>query len=124
VLVSEGPRSVRIYIDGHEFEVETVRPIRGRERKSKATDFMEEGRWVLQSPLTGSVVEARVSVGDKVEPGAILMVVEAMKMQNELRSRVAGRVAAVHVSPGQLVEGGMRLIEIEAESEPEGEPLA
>jgi biotin carboxyl carrier protein len=62
------------------------------------------------------VVDIRVGEGDKVEQGAILMVVEAMKMQNELRSRVAGVIAAIKAEKGQRVETGAVLIEVSAEA--------
>lgn len=121
VVARETSKGFLVHVSGTDFEVETTRPSRARQRREEdATDFMEDGRWVLQSPLTGSVVDIRVEAGSVVAAGDVLLVVEAMKMQNELRSRVAGRVAAVHVSQGQRVERGLRLIEIEAEA-PSGE---
>jgi biotin carboxyl carrier protein len=117
VVARETAKGFLVHINGTDFEVETARPSRARQRREEdATDFMEDGRWVLQSPLTGSVVDIRVEAGSVVAAGDVLLVVEAMKMQNELRSRVAGRVAAVHVSQGQRVERGLRLIEIEADA--------
>lgn len=121
VLATETKQGFRIQIGGVDYEIETSKPTRARSRKEDSSDFMENGRWVLQSPLTGAVVETRVEVGASVEPGNVLMVVEAMKMQNELRSRVRGRVASVLVSQGQRVETGMRLIEVEAAAEPDAE---
>jgi biotin carboxyl carrier protein len=52
------------------------------------------------------------SAGEAVEQGRPLVVMEAMKMQSELRAPVAGRVAAVHVAPGQEVMGGTVLVTI------------
>jgi biotin carboxyl carrier protein len=57
-------------------------------------------------------MDVRVSSGDTVEAGTVLIVVEAMKMLNELRSRVAGVVAAVNVEERQRVEIGTVLVEI------------
>jgi biotin carboxyl carrier protein len=58
------------------------------------------------------VVEARVEAGDRVERGDVLIVVEAMKMLNELRSRVPGVIGQVLVTQGQRVELGEALIEV------------
>ena len=58
------------------------------------------------------VIEVRVASGDAVERGAVLIVVEAMKMLNELKSRVDGTVSAVPVEAGQRVEIGTTLVEI------------
>jgi biotin carboxyl carrier protein len=65
------------------------------------------------SPMPGKVVRVLVSPGQAVEPGMPLVVVEAMKMENELRATQAGRVARVHARDGQAVEGGALLVELE-----------
>jgi biotin carboxyl carrier protein len=58
------------------------------------------------------VIEARVASGDTVAQGDVLMVVEAMKMLNELRARVPGLVSAVNNEAGDRVEIGTLLVEI------------
>jgi biotin carboxyl carrier protein len=68
------------------------------------------GEWVLTSPMTGVVQEVYVAPGDDVEKGQVVLVVEAMKMQNELRARRAGTVKAVYVTKGQRVEQGTPLL--------------
>ena len=68
------------------------------------------GEWVLTSPMSGVVREVHVSPGDEVQAGAVVVVIEAMKMQNELRARRAGTVKAVYVSVGQRVEQGTPLL--------------
>jgi biotin carboxyl carrier protein len=60
--------------------------------------------------MTGVVQEVHVSPGDEVEAGAVVVVIEAMKMQNEVRCRRAGTVKAVYVSMGQHVEQGTPLV--------------
>ena len=110
VLVSEAPRAFNLQIGGRAYEVETVRRRAGA-RREEADQFVD-GRWVLRAPLTGVVVEVRVATGDVVAQGDVLMVVEAMKMLNELRTRVPGTVSAVNAEPGQRVEIGTLLVEI------------
>ena len=68
-------------------------------------------RIVTQMP--GKVVRVLVREGDAVEAGQGVVVVEAMKMENELTAERKGRVAALHVAPGQSVEGGAVLALIE-----------
>lgn len=69
----------------------------------------------LVSPMAGKVVLTSVQPGDSVEEGQTLVIVEAMKMENELRATAAGTVAAVHVAAGDTVEPGMVLVEFEVE---------
>jgi len=68
----------------------------------------------LVSPLPGTVTEVFVRAGEEVEAGAILLVIEAMKMKNSIRSVRAGRVAAVLVQAGQSVAHKQTLVEFEA----------
>ena len=70
----------------------------------------EAGGWVLLSPMTGLLKEVYVSRGKAVQAGDVLMVIEAMKMNNELRALRSGRVQEVYVSRGQRVEQGSALL--------------
>ena len=66
------------------------------------------------APMPGLVLSVRVEPGSEVEPGDPLLVLEAMKMENELRAERTGRVKAVRVSPGDAVSKQQVLIEFEA----------
>jgi biotin carboxyl carrier protein len=65
------------------------------------------------SPMPGKVIRLLVNVGDEVEAGQGLVVVEAMKMQNEIRSPKKGKVERVLVSEGQNVNAGEALAWVE-----------
>lgn len=65
---------------------------------------------IIKSPMPGRVVKVLVAKGDSVAVGQGLLVLEAMKMENEVRARSAGTVAEVHVAAGATVEGGARLL--------------
>jgi biotin carboxyl carrier protein len=65
------------------------------------------------SVMPGRVARVLVSVGEQVEAGAGLVVVEAMKMENEITAPRPGRVSAVHVEAGRTVEAGAALVRIE-----------
>src|SRR6266550_3620647 len=67
---------------------------------------------VVKAPMPGLVVRVEVSEGQVVEVGEGLVVVEAMKMENELRASSRGVVEHIHVSAGQRVEKGAALVTI------------
>ncbi|HEX5141651.1 MAG TPA: biotin/lipoyl-containing protein [Dehalococcoidia bacterium] len=110
VLVAEEAQAFNVQIAGRTYEVETVRR-RGRGTGGDSDQFVD-GRWQLRAPLTGVAVEVRVAPGATVAQGDVLIVIEAMKMLNELKSRVAGTVALVPVEQGQRVEIGTVIAEI------------
>ena len=76
-------------------------------RPFKVGDVVEAGG------ATGKVVAIKVAVGDDVSAGQSLVVLEAMKMENELAAEQSGRVSEIHVSTGETVDGGGLLLELE-----------
>jgi biotin carboxyl carrier protein len=72
------------------------------------------GGGLLMSPMPGKIVKLLVRVGDPVQEGQTLLVMEAMKMQNELKTNTTGTVATVHVQEGATVETGAVLITVVA----------
>jgi pyruvate carboxylase subunit B len=74
---------------------------------------------VVKAPMPGLVVRVEVQEGQRVEAGAGLVVVEAMKMENELRAPRPGVVSRIHVKPGQTVDKGVPLVTLES-VEPSG----
>jgi biotin carboxyl carrier protein len=71
------------------------------------------GEGSVTSPMPGRVLKVLVAEGDAAPAGTPLVVVEAMKMENELSAAKSGTVRKVHVTPGQNVESGALLVEIE-----------
>jgi biotin carboxyl carrier protein len=71
---------------------------------------------VAASPMPGKVVKILVSKGDKVEKGQGLVIVEAMKMENEIKSPVSGTVEKINFNPGDLVDAGQPIVEIEPDA--------
>jgi biotin carboxyl carrier protein len=69
--------------------------------------------------MPGLVVKVEVAVGDEVARGQGLVVMEAMKMENELKSEGAGRVTRIHVEAGATVEKDQVLVELEAVAAPD-----
>ena len=63
--------------------------------------------------MPGAILKVLVAEGDPVEAGDVVVILEAMKMENEIQAHRAGRVKTVHVGPGDSVENGQALVEIE-----------
>lgn len=109
-----GRGSYVLDVDGFRYEAlaldERTRTIRDLSAKSEAAS----GPAPLKAPMPGLVVRIAVAVGDTVAAGQALVVVEAMKMENELRSSSAGVVTAIKAVQGTAVEKGAVLIELGA----------
>jgi biotin carboxyl carrier protein len=71
---------------------------------------------VIKAPMPGLVVRVEVVAGQEVDAGAGLVVVEAMKMENELRAAQRGVVQQIHVQPGDRVEKGAALVTLSGQS--------
>jgi biotin carboxyl carrier protein len=71
------------------------------------------GSQVIRAVMAGKILEVLVSEGDEVAPGKPLLVIEAMKMENEIRSPGEGKVTGISVQAGQAVEVGAELVRIE-----------
>jgi biotin carboxyl carrier protein len=67
---------------------------------------------LVRSPMPGRIVRVLVAKGDDVQPGQPLVVIEAMKMENELKSKRAGKVVEVLVAQGAAVEGNAKLLRL------------
>ena len=100
----------RVGVWQREFDFAVLSPAEAVEAVSGAR---ESGPSRLTAPIPGKVVAVKVAEGDAVEPGQPLVVLEAMKMENELAAEQAGSVAAIHVADGDTVDGGQVLVEIE-----------
>jgi biotin carboxyl carrier protein len=68
---------------------------------------------IIEAPLPGKILEVNVSVGNTVEEGGIVCIIEAMKMENPIMSPVKGSVTEVAVAPGQAVKTGEKIAVIE-----------
>jgi pyruvate carboxylase subunit B len=101
-----------LWIDGFRFEVEALDE-RARAIRDLTRDARPAGPAPLIAPMPGLVVRVKVAPGDAVQAGEGLVVMEAMKMENELRAPAAGRVRAVHVAAGTAVEKGAVLVELD-----------
>ncbi len=115
VLVRRGDRrgTYTLSIDGHRYEVDALDERARTIRELSGTAAAAAGSAPLRAPMPGLIVRVHVKPGDAVQPGQGLVVMEAMKMENELRATAAGTVKAVTVAPGIAVEKGALLLEFE-----------
>ncbi|MEM0449323.1 MAG: biotin/lipoyl-containing protein [Methanomassiliicoccales archaeon] len=67
----------------------------------------------IVAPMPGKIVSIKVKPGDKVNTNQLLLILEAMKMENEILATEAGTVKEIKVKPGEMVEGGKTLMVIE-----------
>jgi biotin carboxyl carrier protein len=110
VVEAGSPRELTVRLDdGTTFQA----VVNGRRRHSAALGHSPSGEQRVAAPMPGRVVRMLVSVGDEVAARQPLVVIEAMKMENELRSPKAGRVKEVGAAAGAPVEAGRLLVVIE-----------
>ena len=102
--------AVLVDVAGREYKVEARDPRAGG-RHGRHT--IGEGRQNICAPMPGKVVRVLVADDETVNAGQGLAVVEAMKMQNEVRAPRAGKVVGIRVKPGETVNAGAVLVTIE-----------
>ena len=106
---SHDPNSLTITIGGQFFSAKVV----DRKHRRRTVEHGIEGRQNLVAPMPGKVVRVLLAVGDDVAQGQGVVVVEAMKMQNEIKSPKAGRVIEVRVVEGATVNANQVLAVVE-----------
>lgn len=107
VRVEPQLNGLHVYVDGSEYLAEIVDPRQWRRNRGKLTQA--EGRQDVVAPMPGKIVRVLVKTGETIEAGHGLMVVEAMKMQNEIKSPKSGKVERLLVREGQAVNSGETL---------------
>ena len=124
----------KVTVDGEEFEVDIERDgetwkvrVGGREfsiqvdsgvpgevtRRSTGRGRRKNRSGTISSSIPGKVVSLHAAVGDRVEEGEVLLILEAMKMQNEIQAPIPGIVSEVNCESGDSVEANAPLVIIE-----------
>jgi len=114
-------RPVIACVDGQVFEVHPEDQVQSLLQKEpslvKPVEMSKQpsisGGNEMTAPLPGTVIEIFIKVGDQIEAGQVILVIEAMKMKNSIRSRRAGKIAEVLVSAGQTVAHKQALVRFE-----------
>jgi len=112
-LVRDGERTF-VSVDGREFAVSESRPETGR--PGEIDEKTAETSLRVISPMPGKVTKIAVVEGEVVRKNQTLVIVEAMKMENEIKTAIDGVVKKIHVAVGDLVDAEKILVEIEPEA--------
>lgn len=119
-LLRRGQRDMELHLQSQDAETVEVlvggqRVIARLESPNRRSRRQKEGQQagVLSAPMPGLVVGVQVQPGDMVERGQVLVVLESMKMQMQMRAPRDGQVARVAVKPGSQVEKGTLLVQID-----------
>ena len=107
----DGWLSVRVR--GRVVRLEMLEERRKKMKDAQSSHFAQSGVVRITSPMPGKVLRYLVEVGDEVKEGQGVVVIEAMKMENELQSPKEGTVKSIASSPGSAVDGGALLLVIE-----------
>jgi acetyl-CoA carboxylase biotin carboxyl carrier protein len=110
------PESVPIVVGPAAINSKAVESAAAAQSGAKETPQASEDVYVIKSPIVGTFYAAPapdvppfVKVGDSVQPGQVLCIIEAMKLMNEIEAEVAGEITRVYVENGQPVEYGQAL---------------
>ena len=111
----------KVSIDGNLYEVEMDQGSkRGQRKKRDSNRGGGPNSGLISSAIPGKIVSVLVSEGDKVDRGSVVIVLEAMKMQNEIKAVIDGKVEKIMCKPGERNEANVPLMEI-VDSKKEGE---
>ncbi len=108
---SNHPDDIEVSLRGVSYPVKLTDPKRLRSAQSGAEH--DKGTARIVAPMPGKVVRVLVEAGTEVEAGAGILVVEAMKMQNEMKASKAGHVVSIHAQVGATVNAGDVLAVVE-----------
>ncbi|DAC27659.1 MAG TPA: biotin/lipoyl-binding protein [Candidatus Poseidoniales archaeon] len=126
----------KVIVDGQEFEVEVevengkwLATVEGRTfeieipdsgpvvKKRRAAGGKKKKSGTVSANIPGKIVTIEVEVGQEVTEGQVILILEAMKMQNEIQAPVNGRVVSVNCEEGQSIEANVPLVVIEPKEE-------
>jgi biotin carboxyl carrier protein len=110
--VYEGEQGWEVLLQGRLYVASVVDEREHRLRSSFGGSVVREGDFHLKAPMPGMVVAVPVKEGQPVEEGDVLVILESMKMQNELKAPRAGTVSRLRVAAGDSVERGQILLSV------------
>jgi biotin carboxyl carrier protein len=110
VLVEEERQEYAVTLRGQQFHVQVEDERTRRLNAGRKGPLIPSGELVVKAPIPGLVVKVLVSEGDDIPEDHPLIILEAMKMENEIRSLRAGVIRSVDVAAGQRVEQGAALL--------------
>ena len=112
VMTVPGGRQYIVVVDGSE-RLEIVVENRSKKSRNRKAASESAGDNTIIAPMPGTIVKLLAAVGDNVEKGTVVAVLEAMKMQNEIHAKVPGTIKEIYVAEADSVETRAPLMEIE-----------
>ncbi|QSX39832.1 sodium-extruding oxaloacetate decarboxylase subunit alpha [Shewanella cyperi] len=118
--VSTGPETYTVTVEGQRFVVEVsaggeisqIQPLGGASKPSPVVPETGECRLEMSAPLSGNIFKVHVSPGDRVCAGDVVIILEAMKMETEIRAQADGVIAKLWVKEGDSVTVGAQLLSL------------
>ncbi len=102
-----------VSLEGNVFEVEIdQQPSRHQRKKRDPNKGITPSSGIISSAIPGKIVSVLVSEGDKVSSDSVVIVLEAMKMQNEIKAGIDGRIEKIMCQPGERIEANVPMMEI------------
>ena len=86
---------------------------KAEQKKTEAPKAVPQGAETVEAPMPGTILDIKVNQGDAVEAGQVLLILEAMKMENEIVAPRAGKIAVINTSNGASVNAGDALVSLE-----------
>lgn len=111
-FVYPGDEDWQVLLRGRQYQVKVEDEREKRLRAAAGGDVAETGEYLLKAPMPGLVVSVPVSEGQDIQKGQVLVILESMKMQNELKAPRAGTVGRVRVKAGESVEQKQTLLSL------------
>jgi biotin carboxyl carrier protein len=110
VLIDDRAGEYRVLLHGELYTVQVEDGLGRRITRRRRTRAAQTGRIAIRAPMPGLVVAVQVAEGDDVAAGDVIVILESMKMENEVRAPRDGRVVHVQVCALETVEGGTTLV--------------
>jgi biotin carboxyl carrier protein len=111
IYIAEDRNKIYISLDG---EIHVLQRPGAEEKKfERGEDKTQKGKSVIRAPMPGKVIKVCVAESDAVRKNQTLAIVEAMKMENELKAPIEGVVKKIYAAAGDLVDSEKPLLEIE-----------
>mgnify|MGYP001300905013 FL=1 len=102
-----------VSLEGNVFEVEIdQQPSRHQRKKSDTNRGFTPSSGIISSAIPGKIVSVLVSEGDEVDSDSVVIVLEAMKMQNEIKAGIDGKIEKIMCKPGERIEANVPMMEI------------
>ncbi len=113
VYARKGGGKIQMLANGQNFDLEVLTDLQNRAKEYQAEKRRNSGEMQVAATMPGLVLKINVAVGDEVNEGDTLFVLEAMKMENEIKAESPGKIKEIKAKEGDSVEKGAVILTIE-----------